>query len=74
MKKDEMDSKLKIAFNDLKNIPSRDPQAAARGRANFLKQALVLRQSVSRRRRTSVKTGEAMGYSFCSREGSTCLD
>jgi uncharacterized membrane protein YgcG len=48
MKKDEMDSKLKNAFNDLQNIPPRDPQAAARGRANFLKQAAVLRQPVSR--------------------------
>ena len=47
MNKDEMDSKLKIAFDELKNIPQRDPQAAARGRANFLKQAVVLRQSVS---------------------------
>ncbi len=48
MKKDKMDSKLKIAFDELINIPPRDPQAAARGRANFLKQALVLRQSASR--------------------------
>ena len=48
MNKDEMDSKLKNAFNDLQNIPPRDPQAAARGRANFLKQAAVLRQPVSR--------------------------
>lgn len=48
MKKDEMDNRLKNAFNDLQNIPTRDPQAAARGRANFLKQAAILRQPVSR--------------------------
>jgi len=48
MKKDEMDSRLKNAFNELQNIPLRDPQAAARGRANFLKQAAVFRQSASR--------------------------
>ncbi|MCX6035827.1 MAG: DUF5667 domain-containing protein [Chloroflexi bacterium] len=48
MKNEEMDSKLNNAFNDFQNIPLRDPQAAARGRANFLKQAAVLRQSVSR--------------------------
>ena len=48
MNKDEMDSKLKITFNELKNIPPRDTQAAASGRENFLKQAAVLRQSASR--------------------------
>ncbi len=49
MKRDELDPKLKNAFNDLRNIPSRDPQAAARGRANFLGQASVSRQAVSRK-------------------------
>ena len=49
MKKDGMDSKLKNAFNDLQNIPPRDPQAAARNRANFLKQADNFRRSVSRK-------------------------
>jgi hypothetical protein len=48
MKNDGMDPKLKDAFNDLQNIPPRDPQAAAHGRANFLKQAAVSRQAVSR--------------------------
>ena len=48
MKNDELDPKLKNAFNDLHNIPSRNPQADAQGRLNFLKQAAVLRQSVSR--------------------------
>jgi hypothetical protein len=48
MNKDEMDPKLKNAFNALQNITPRDPQVAARGRANFLKQAAVLRQPVSR--------------------------
>ncbi len=48
MNNDKMDSKLKNAFYDLQDIPPRDPQAAARGRANFLKQAAVLRQPVSR--------------------------
>ena len=57
MKKDEMDSRLKIAFDDLKNIPPRDPQTAARGRANFLKQAVVLRQSASRQADQRQKRG-----------------
>jgi hypothetical protein len=48
MKKDGMDPKLKNAFDDLQNIPPRDPQAAARGQANFLKQGAVFRQSASR--------------------------
>jgi hypothetical protein len=47
MKEEEMDSKLKITLNELKNIPPRDPQTATSGRANFLKQAAVMRQSVS---------------------------
>jgi len=49
MKNDGLDSKLKNAFNDLQNIPPRDPQAAARGRANYLKQAVDFRQAVSRK-------------------------
>ncbi|TRZ51622.1 hypothetical protein D4S03_04840 [bacterium] len=49
MKSDELDLKLKNAFNDLQNIPPRAPQAAARGRENFLKQAMVFRQVVSRK-------------------------
>jgi hypothetical protein len=49
MKNDELDPKLKNAFNDLQNIPPRSPQPAARGRANFLGQAAVFRQAVSRK-------------------------
>jgi hypothetical protein len=49
MKKDEMDSKLKNAFDELQDIPPREPQAAARGRANFLGQAAAFRQAVSRK-------------------------
>jgi hypothetical protein len=49
MKSDELDPKLKNAFNDLQNIPPRAPQAAGHGRANFLKQAAVFRQAVSRK-------------------------
>jgi hypothetical protein len=47
MKNDGMDSKLKNAFNDLHMVPPRDPQVAARGRANFLKEGAVFRQSLS---------------------------
>jgi hypothetical protein len=50
MKNDELDPKLKQAFNNLQNIPPRTPQAAARGRANFLRQAVVLRQTVSQKK------------------------
>jgi hypothetical protein len=48
MKNDGLDPKLKNAFNDLQNIPLRAPQAAARGRANFLGQAAAFRQAVYR--------------------------
>ncbi len=48
MKNDELDPRLKKGFNDLQNTPSRHPQIAARGRANFLNQAAVFRQAVSR--------------------------
>ena len=48
MKKEEMDSKLKNTFDELQIIPPRDPQAAARGRVIFLKQAAVLPQLVAR--------------------------
>jgi len=49
MKNDEMDNKLQNIFDDLQDIPPRDPQAASRGRANFLKQAATLRRAVSRK-------------------------
>ncbi len=47
MKNDELDPRLKNGFNGLQNIPPRHPQVAARGRANFLKQAAVFQQAVS---------------------------
>jgi len=47
MKDDRMNPKLINAFNDLQNIPPRNPQSAAHGRANFLAQAVALRQAVS---------------------------
>jgi len=49
MNNDGLDPMLKNAFNDLQNIPPRTPQAAARGKENFLKQATVFRQTVSRK-------------------------
>jgi hypothetical protein len=49
MKNDEMDSKLKNAFNDLQNIPPRDPQVALRGKLIFLHKAAEYRQAVSRK-------------------------
>lgn len=48
MKNDEIDPTLNNAFDDLKTTPPRDPQAAARGRANFLAKAAPFRQTVSR--------------------------
>ena len=48
MKNDELDPKLKNAFNNLQYIPARNPRSAVQGRENFLKQAAVFRQSVSR--------------------------
>jgi hypothetical protein len=49
MKDKEMDPKLRYLLDELQNVPPRDPAAAIRGRANFLKQASVMRSSVSRR-------------------------
>jgi hypothetical protein len=49
MKNDGVNPDLKNAFNDLQNVPPRDLQAASRGKANFLQQAAVYRQSVSRK-------------------------
>jgi hypothetical protein len=49
MKKDEMDSRLKNALDDLKNTPPRDPRAAQRGRLVFLHEAAEYRQAVSRK-------------------------
>src|SRR3972149_1123344 len=48
MKNEEMDPKLKNAFDNLKSVPARSGQAEAEGRARFLKQAAVFRQAVSR--------------------------
>jgi hypothetical protein len=49
MKNDGLDSRLKNAFNDIQNIPPRHPQAEARGKADFLEQAAVIRQIRSRK-------------------------
>lgn len=49
MKKDELDPKLIKAFNDLQNIPPRNPQAAQRGRLIFLHEAAEYRRAVSRK-------------------------
>ncbi len=49
MKNEGLAPKLKNAFDDLQNIPPRDLPAAARGKANFLEQAAVFRQAVSRK-------------------------
>ena len=48
MKKDELDPRLKISFDNLQNTPPRDPQAAQRGRLIFLHEAAKYRQAVSR--------------------------
>jgi hypothetical protein len=48
MKDNGLDPRLKNAFNELENIPPRDPQVAALGRINFLKQATAFQQSDSR--------------------------
>ncbi len=45
---DKLDPNLERAFEDLKRVPARDPQAAARGRARFLTEAAEL-QAVSGR-------------------------
>jgi hypothetical protein len=55
MKNDELDPWLKNTFNDLQNIPPRSPQAEARGRVNFLKQAAVYRQADSQKANQSHK-------------------
>ena len=43
MRKDELDPNLKNIFENLKQVPERDPQVVANGRANFLRQAAVLK-------------------------------
>ena len=47
MNEEKMNPKLEKAFADLRNTPARDPQAAARGRRQFLRQAENLRRGVS---------------------------
>jgi hypothetical protein len=49
MKDKEMDPKLRYLLDELQDAPPRDTEAAARGKANFLKQASVMRSSVSRK-------------------------
>lgn len=44
----KLDPRVADALASLKNIPPRDPQAAARGRAQFLSEAESLRQAVSK--------------------------
>jgi hypothetical protein len=48
MKKNELESRLENSFDDLRNVPARDPQAAKRGRLVFMHQAAEYRQAVSR--------------------------
>lgn len=43
MRNDELDSNLKNRLDNLKQIPERNPQAMARGKANFLRQAVSLK-------------------------------
>lgn len=43
MRNDELDANLKIRMDNLKQVPERNPQAVARGKANFLKQAVSLK-------------------------------
>jgi len=49
MKNKELESHVNRALEDLRTVPPRDPAAAARGRANFLKQAASVRAAVSRK-------------------------
>lgn len=49
MREKEMDPKLKNALDELQSVPPRDPDAAARGKAHFMRQAAVLRSAVSRK-------------------------
>jgi len=43
MKNDEMDSNIKRKLDNFKQIPERNPQIVARGKANFLRQAVSLK-------------------------------
>jgi hypothetical protein len=51
MRKQEIDPKIKNALDELQNVGRRDPAAAARGRAAFLKQVAVSRQANQRHTR-----------------------
>jgi len=44
MRNGELDSDLKNRFDDLKNVPERKPQAIASGKADFLRQAVSLKE------------------------------
>ena len=44
---EEMNSRLEKLLNDTKSVSARDPQAAARGRAKFLREAAQMSASVS---------------------------
>jgi hypothetical protein len=52
MKDNEMDPKIENTLDVLRSVPPRDPGAAARGKAYFLKQASVMRSAVSRKQET----------------------
>ena len=43
MKNDELDSNMKRKLDNLKQVPERNPQVVARGKANFLRQAVSLK-------------------------------
>jgi hypothetical protein len=43
MRNDELDSNLKNRLDKLKQVPERSPQAMARGKSNFLRQAVSLK-------------------------------
>ncbi|MFH1635059.1 MAG: DUF5667 domain-containing protein [Chloroflexota bacterium] len=47
MSQDKLDPRLQASLESLGYVPERDPQAAARGRANFLAKAASLKTSVS---------------------------
>jgi hypothetical protein len=49
MRNKKIDPKMNKTLEELRIVPPRDPEAAARGKANFLKQAAGMRAAVSRK-------------------------
>jgi Domain of unknown function (DUF5667) len=49
MRDNEMDPKLNNVLDDLRSVPPRNLEAAAHGKATFLKQAAIIRSTVSRK-------------------------